>query len=462
MAVSSGPRKAFCAYLIWSATFLGATACGESTPAPSAAPQDVIAEPGEDIATVITVRWSTNETTRGYVRYGTSEEMLHETPLETEETQEHSRVLLGLTAETPYYYQVVSGEGASSETSAVETVETGPLPTGMPTLSHEGEGHDQYTILPVLGTTTAILILNSDGQIVWYHTDDRELDFYRARLSRDGSTLLYNAASISGDPADDSELVRIALDGSSSSSLPVPLLAHDFVELPDGTLAAIVVEYMDFDGSSLRSDSIVEVDPDGTQTTVWRATDCFDPAEVQGDDMEHGWTFANALDHDEVEDVFYLGMRNFSSIAKIDRASGACEWVLGGAASTFDFAAGSARFLHQHQFDVLGDHIVVLDNEGSLENESRVLEYELDLDANVATEVWSYVADPSVSTFVLGEPTRLDNGDTFVNWSTAGQLERVTASGESIWKVNTGAGFVFGFHTLAATLYADAAPAESP
>jgi hypothetical protein len=128
--------------------------------------------------------------------------------------------------------------------------------------------------------------------------------------------------------------------------------------------------------------------------------------------------------------------------------------VLGLYGSTIDFAAGSARFLHQHQFEVQGDRILVMDNDGSTGKDSRVLEYELDLEQNVATEVWSYVADPSVYTFVLGEPTRMDNGDTFINWSAAGQLERVTPDGESIWQLNTRAGFVFGFHTLADSLYA--------
>ena len=427
-------------------------ACGGEEPEPSAAtPHGVSASVSESVATVVRVEWATDEPTTGYVRFGPTDDLAHRTPTEAEPTREHSRVLLGLTADTRYLYEVVSvGTGA---TSGVGSIETGPLPGGMPTLTRRGDGHDLFTVVPVLGATTAVLILDPQGRVVWYHQDDRALDFYRARLSRDGSSLLYNAASVSGDPADDSELVRVSLDGSSSSSVAVPLLAHDFVELPDGTLAAIAVEYIEFDGTSLRSDGIVEIDPAGEVSEVWHATDCFDPAEVQGDDSAQGWTLANALDYDDAEDAYYLGMRNLGSITKIDRASGACQWVLGGAASTFDFAAGSARFLHQHQFDVVGNHILVFDNDGSLESESRVLEYELDFDASIATEVWSYVAQPAVSSFVLGEATRLQGGDTFVNWSMAGQLERVTAAGESIWQLNTGVGFAFGFHTLAESLY---------
>src|SRR5690606_8882906 len=222
-------------------------------------------------------------------------------------------------------------------------------------------------------------ILDADGDIVWYHTPSQDLDVYRARLAVDGESLLYNAGSVSGDPADDSELVRVALDGSSRTSIPLPLLAHDFVEHPDGTLAAIVVEYRDFEGMMLRGDTIVEIDPEsGAKSTVWTSWDCFDPAvqEQRGDNLEHGWTFDNALDYDPEQDVYYLGMRNFSSIAKIDAESGSCEWVIGLYGRTIPFSPESERFLHQHQFEVRGDRLLVLDNDGSTENVSRVLEYQ--------------------------------------------------------------------------------------
>jgi hypothetical protein len=428
-------------------------ALGCSDAADGRSPAQVVVGVNPNIATILDVSWQTEEPSIGYVQYGTTDALGLSTPLEEQPTREHHTSLLGLNADTVYYYRVVTWDGDDAARSELSSLRTGNLPIGLPALSQSGDGHDQFTLVPILGATTAVTIIDPKGEIVWYHTDDRELDFYRARLSRDGTSVLYNAASVSGDPSDASELVRVSLDGSSTSSIPVPLLAHDFVELADGTLGAIVVEYRDFEGRRLRGDKIVEISPDGTQTTVWSAWDCFDPAQVQGDDIEQGWTFANALDYDPGEDVYYLGMRNFSSIVKVNRASGACEWVLGLVASTFEFASGSARFLHQHQFQVRGTHILVMDNDGSPGNESRVLEYELDVERQLATQVWSYVATPSVYTFVLGEPIRFDDGGTFVNWSAAGQMERVTAAGEVSWKLNTGAGYVFGFNTLASSLY---------
>jgi hypothetical protein len=431
---------------------LVAAACSDADD--SLRPTNVSAEVSESIHTVVRVRWNTESASIGYVEYGTTKALGSRTPLEDTETTEHAYSLLGLRAETTYFYRAVTWDGRETGSSPIQSVVTGTLPVGIPAFDVQGSGNDLFTLVPVL-PKTAVLIIDSEGEVVWYHRDERDLDVYRARLALNGKDLIYNAASVSGEPADNSEVVRVALDGSGSSSIPVPLLAHDFVEHPDGTLAAIVIEYRDHEGVSVRGDTIVEIDAMGNQNTVWSSWDCFDPVAHPGDsvDLQLGWTFANALDYDPNEQAYYVGMRDFSSIAKVDRATGSCEWVLGLTASTFDFAPGSTRFLHQHQFHVLGNRIVVFDNEGSPNRESRVLEYELDFDAKLATQVWSYTSTPSVYSFVLGEPTRLDGGDTFIAWATAGQLERVTPAGESIWKLNSAAGTVFAFNTLATTLY---------
>lgn len=431
-------------------------ACGDPV-IDSRRPSHVEAKLSNDIETVVKLAWRTQEPTRGYVEYGTTAELGLQTPLEAEETSEHEALLLGLPQETRVYYRVVTWDGDSAGVSDVGSIETGRIPGGIPEMEVEGDGHDDFVLVPVLGNTSAVTIINPAGDIVWYHTEDRDLDFYRARLSLDGTGVIYNAASVSGDPAEDSELVKVSLDGSRTTSIPVPLLAHDFVEFRDGDqalLAAIVVDYRDVDGTDIRGDKIVEIDEAGEQKTVFSVWDCFDPAVDQGDSGEQGWTFANALDYDSREDAYYLGLRNFSSIVKVSRSTGKCEWVLGTTASTFEFARGSARFLHQHQFQVIGDRILVMDNDGALETESRVLEYELDVEAGVATQVWSYTADPSVYTFVLGEPQRFTDGSTFINWSAAGQLERLDSNDERVWKLNTRAGYVFGFHQLADSLYA--------
>ncbi len=416
--------------------------------------RNVEAEVSERVATVVTVRWTTEAPATGFVEYGIGETLAFSTPEETEPGTVHEAMLLGLTGNTEITFRITADTDDETITSRARTVKTKHLPNALPVLSKEGDDHDFYTITTIIGAVNAVVILNGSGEYVWYHLDDRDLDMFRARLSSDGRHILYNAGTVAGDPDDPTELVRVSLDGSSVTTVPLPLLAHDFVEHADGTLGAIVAEIRDVDGEAVQGNRIVEIAPDGNETEIWSTWDCFDPATLQGDEITNEWTLANALDFDPEEDVYYLGMRHLSSIVKIDRATGTCRWVLGSAGETLTFADGSRPFLHQHQFHVLDDSILILDNDGPLGHQSRVVEYALDLSAGTATEIWSYMSDPPVHTFVLGEPTRLESGETFVNWSAAGLMERVSSNGTAKWRLGIdGIGYAFGFHTLEGSLF---------
>ena len=93
------------------------------------------------------------------------------------------------------------------------------------------------------------------------------------------------------------------------------------------------------------------------------------------------------------------------------------------------------------------------DNDGPAGLASRVLEYSLDFDANLATEVWSYQTDPPIYNFVLGDVSRFDNGDTLIVWSVNGQIDRVNAAGDVLWQLNTSLGSALGFTAPEPSLY---------
>ncbi|MCB9779688.1 MAG: aryl-sulfate sulfotransferase [Alphaproteobacteria bacterium] len=410
------------------------------------------ADQSEAIATVFTASWTSDVDTPSWLEATLADGRVVTTPADAGGT-DHQAVLVGLPASTDFELRAVAA-GGESEPLALTS---GNLPQTMPQLSGGGEGNDQYAFIPAIGSSTAALILSPQGEIVWYHTESRELDVYRVRPSVDGTGVWYSAASVSGDPAADSELVHVSWDGSQIDTVPIPLLAHDFVEHPDGTLATIVVEYRDHGGEELRGDKLVEVAPDGTQTTIWSAWDCFDPDTAPGDEPVLGWTFANALDLSPDGTEYHLGIRNFSSILRIDRATGACLEVIGGFAADAPGDADVIRvdddeFEHQHQFELVGDRLLVFDNEGLGGQQSRAVEYHLDRDAGTAEPVWEYAPDGLYS-FVLGDVKRMDDGDTLITWSVAGEIDRVTADGTAEWTVNTSLGSAFGFATWTPSPY---------
>ena len=403
----------------------------------------------ENIATVVTVDWNVTEEVEAYVEFGHDEAFDLQTPLQSGDSQSVS--LLGLLPESAAQFRIVIPLDDGDVVSDTYEVTTGPLSNAFPTL--EGSGSTDaggWMLVPMIGSTTGPVILNPDGNIVWAWSEESDLDVYRVRVSQDGQSVLYNAASVSGDPADDAMIIRVALDGSSVEEIPVSLLAHDFVEFSDGSIGAMIVEYDDT--GEIRGDALVEIGTDGSQELVWSAWDCFDP-EVNDPGESSGWTFANALDYDADEDAYYLGMRNFSGIIKIPRSDYSCEWVFGGEANTFDFTSGSGTFLHQHQFEVLDDSILVFDNDGYGGAKSRAIEYTVDFDAQTADETWSYVPTDTLYSFVLGDVGRLAGGDTIITWSVAGQIDRIGANGNVKWSINTGVGAAFGFNNIVDSPY---------
>jgi hypothetical protein len=382
------------------------------------------------------------------VIFGEGEDLSLATAWETEPATEHEAFLLGLPASTEGSFQVLARDGDLEGESGVETFTTGALSSALPSLTVEGAGMDHNLVVPILGDPVGLVILDPQGRYVWWTYDDSGLDVYRALLSRDGQSVLYNQADIS-NPSPDSAIIRAALDGSSTERIPVPYLAHDFVEHPDGTLGAIAVEYRD----DVKGDAIVEIAPDGTLTTVWTSWDCFDPKTDIGDDQEYGWTWANALDYDPATDDYYISLRNFSTVLQV-HGDGGCGWAFGSVGATIEPGSGSARFLHSHQFEVSPGRFLVFDNDGATAQESRVLEYDFDPDQGTADQIWEYSADPSVFSFVLGDVHRFDDGDTLVTWSVNGLIQRVSPAGEVEFEITSPFGHAFGFDTVRADLYA--------
>ncbi|HEY6726212.1 MAG TPA: aryl-sulfate sulfotransferase [Polyangiaceae bacterium] len=425
----------------------GAVGCGDSTDLEPAKPQNVTLTP-QNMPTVFDVSWSTERPSMGYVEYGPTPAMQYSTPMQPVATA-HSARLLGLAPNTTYYYRVVTWVGDDSVAptpndagaSGVSTLQTGAFSVAVPTFQVEGSGFGGEIIVPLVNSNT-VAILNSAGAVVWAYADQSGLSISRARLSLDKLSVLYNTVGPAGTPTPNSAVVRVSLDGGTQVPVTIPDLGPDFVEHAGGTIGLLAADVRDMGGMPVRGDKIVEV-ANGVATDVWSTWDCFDPVTLPGEDMAQGWTNANALDFDATENAYYVSLRSFSSIVRIDRATRMCTWVLGTTGATIAVSGGEP-FRHQTQFQVNGSRIVVMDNDGGGANASRIIEYQLDLAAGIAMQIFSYAPATGAYTPTLGEPTYLP-GKTLVNWGAAGLIEQLDSMKQSEWRL-IGAGTVFGYH----------------
>ncbi|MDP7111276.1 MAG: aryl-sulfate sulfotransferase, partial [Myxococcota bacterium] len=275
----------------------------------------------------------------------------------------------------------------------------------------------------------------------------------RAILSSDGQHVLYNA--LPEESQDNSgRIVKVALDGSSTTEVSFPGLSMDFVELPDGTITVIAHDKREVDGLPVVGDRLVEYGPDGSEVEIWTIWDHLEYEEPVNPDAGTTWTHSNALDYSPEDDVYRLSVRNFDTQLTIDRATGEVLEDVGGAGSDYTLTGDDAQWFHKaHQFDRRGDEMLVFANGFDVETGSQVLGYRLDTEAGEATMLWEYQAAFPLYCYTYGDVSWLPSGNVLVTWSTAGQLEEVTWSGEVVWQLKANLGAGFGYTTWMESLY---------
>ncbi len=206
---------------------------------------------------------------------------------------------------------------------------------------------------------------------------------------------------------------------------------HDFLLLPNGNLLflayhSVIRDVMCCGGSGERrlEDTVVqEVTPQGEvvfQWSSWGAIPLEDQLRPHATDYAHG----NALDVDAQGDIL-VSLRGTSQVVKIDRASGAVVWKLGGLSSDFTFVDDPLEgFCGQHTaFWLPNGHLMLFDNGNFCAVElspprgevTRIVEYALDEEAMTARLVRSYQEEGRYTTST-GSVQHLPNGNLLIGW----------------------------------------------
>ena len=417
--------------------------------------EDIQVVLSEYVGTVVIVTWTTAEPTTGFVRFGESTSYALSTPEETEPATEHRALLLGLPTDTEAHLQVVTHPAAGAEhVSSDYTITTGSLPPEVPTITVTGEVVSwvgSYQILPMQGTGTTVVIIDDQGRVVWFDLLEPGNNLMRALQSHDGTHMIYCLAGPQ-DRLDLGSVMTVSMDGSDRIILPFPNIDHDLAELPDGTLAAIVVSTnTEFRGAG---NTIVEMALDGTTTEVWSAWD--DPALFASFQENMNWMHANALDYvlsDSGEESYYISSKEIGTITKVDRLSGQSVWHLNGDANEFELLNGTELGLESHQFQILDGGILMFDNGLPERLYSQAMEFAIDDVAMTAEEVWRYEHDPAMEVAAKGDVERFSDGNTQIVWSTGGELQNVDPAGQVHWQFNTELGYAITFVDRMESLY---------
>ncbi len=219
-------------------------------------------------------------------------------------------------------------------------------------------------------------------------------------------------------------LIRDEL-GHTQSELPASdygMLAfhHDVIELPNGNLMTLGVEFSDVTLSAtnetfhVAGDVIVELSRAGDLLWSWSCFDYLDTQRVLEDFYDNSvydpavdapgqdWTHANAILYSAEDDSVLLSLRHQDWLIKIDRGTGEVVWRLG---NDGDFTLESGSwFFHQHSPEWQPDGSLLLYDNGVgnptvpyAEQHSRPARFEIDESAKTAKLAWEETNEAYVS-----------------------------------------------------------------
>lgn len=318
-----------------------------------------------------------------------------------------------------------------------------PASVPVPAPAQDGAPLEGVLTTTLLSQPLHAAVLDGAGQPVWWHAEAAEAAI-SSRVWPTPQGLWYGVFRADVDaPSSFTGLVEVGWTGTEVRRVDLPGYHHDFGRLEDGTLFALTEDRTVLEGLDIERDRLVEIDEGGEVREVWRAEDALSAEDLfAGGDGAH----ANAVTWVPEHDAWLIGFRNLDTALLVRRDDGAVIARIGGPASTIT-APAEGWFEHQHQLTWDAGRLWVFDNRAEPGSVSRVVAYDLDLQARTATEAWS--ADSADDLFVwgLGGFAPTGAGQRAVAWSTAGQLDVLDADGVRVGQFNTPVGVAIGYLT---------------
>jgi hypothetical protein len=356
---------------------------------------------------------------------------------------------LGLLPDTRYGVRVVAYGAGGTTVSESREIVTGSLPADLP--AFVAGGSDPSPGFVVFAAGDFGLIIDNTGRVVWYHRfpTGAGLNF----APQPNGHYVAMPVTTSGI----ANWVEIDASGEPTRALGcvsgLRARLHDLIANPDGDYWILCDETRAMDLTAHGGDAAAQVTGTVVQHIAstgqllfqWSPFDHFeitdaDPAALTGAAVN--WTHGNSIDLDASGNLI-VSFRNLNEVTGIDTRTGAVLWRFGGRRNQFALNGGMSSFQQQHSARTLGgDRILLLDNLGD-PVESRAELWSMDRTSRTALLVHSHGSIPPVRTLIGGSVQGLPNGRALVSFGTVGRVEEYDATGNVVWRIESGAGYVF-------------------
>jgi len=225
---------------------------------------------------------------------------------------------------------------------------------------------------------------------------------------------------------------------------------HYFINSWEAVMMDLSQKYNASPSSRVIGTIYQELDANKNVVFQWRSLD-----EMSLDDFVPYALQANTFDQARGNSGFADWDGNYifsfpttNEIVKVNRATGAFMWRLGGRHNEFTFINEHEEFApnyfsFQHYAHRLPNGNILLFDNGMRKAPafSRAVEYELDEINKTCKLVWEYRHDPAIITNFGGAAQRLPNGNTLISWAMVGSsfartLTEVTPNNEIVFEMS--------------------------
>lgn len=275
----------------------------------------------------------------------------------------HRLPILGLRPNRRHTFNIraIDQDGQDVDVDQPQDVITADLPADFPTIRVDTStpammepGYTLFDVLPQSDTQSfgaALVIVDSQGEVVWYHRGPR---FFDVRPTAEGSILFMEGAKI----VEIDMLGNVLNEWSNITDLANNIdydlnrFHHEFFPMDNSNFLVLSAEARDIPYptanypsadplqiATVVGDVIVEFDPMNRLVQRWNLLDMLDTTLLGYGSYgsywsgtfgaeSRDWSHANAVIYDANDDAIIVSMRHLDALVKFDRATGDIHWIL--------------------------------------------------------------------------------------------------------------------------------------
>ena len=340
----------------------------------------------------------------------------------------HSLVLINITPETNYSYQLVTIAGEEKKTSKINTFKSRELPEWLQkqfkASCEKPEFLPQnfkkgFMLMGKRETPGVAYIVDYKGNIRWYHTVEGA-GFKVAHFTKD-HTIISILGKNDEPTSYGSQILEINLQGDTLMHLKKgegdfkDVIHHEIIKKSTNEIVTLFVDERITDLTSIggkkkdtiNGDGIIIMDKQGKQLWRWSVFDDLDP--MQDKELlktKKDWTHANSLNYDK-DGNFIISFYNNGQIWKVNSKTGKVMWKLGKNGtmkSNFDSSFSQAHAAHINP----AGNLMFFDN-GVDKKQSSVFALKLDEKSNSAKLDFEIKLPTAIYNDRMGSAYMIDN-----------------------------------------------------